>query len=531
MGKIIVYLNLMTGLIAQNSYLIPFDWGGQNGMIITDGSLFWNQAWNSGMLLFDGTYSTYPNRYGPHIARKFQQSGIGVLPSWSEWPDSDKVDTYFDYYRGDYLYDQLEVGADFENPGRKIGFRGFKRTHGGNTGHYLHPGGGSSPIHHSYRVNYKTKKDNQKLEASAGRFVTRSGLPDSTTNGLENDNILSAGLRYQRYLGNWTMNTYVGQFIEHRLVHHSSMSDSNYQDINRGRINIQFNVPSGIAFGLTQEYQQVSDNLHNRSLKWTKLYSAKSIGNLSLMGGVQILNSDDSFPFLWKLNYLKTLRKGFIQVTSTGFPNPKHPHLDDPLDKSSFEFWSRSAIRSGISQGGISVNGLLSFVQRGIDADEDEKILFTGVDIEYRFKKGWKVYSNVITQLDSSIYGGGIGTMIVTGLHGNLNLFKRSMKIDAHLWGNGTMSRFSSFGFDPIRHVPFSNTNSEWILPDKWLLHFEAKANVSGVIISYKINNILNAVSGFSNGLMDDNIWVRSNHLYPPLGRMMQFGITWHFNN
>ena len=62
----------MTGLIAQNSYLIPFDWGGQNGMIITDGSLFWNQAWNSGMLLFDGTYSTYPNRYGPHITRKFQ---------------------------------------------------------------------------------------------------------------------------------------------------------------------------------------------------------------------------------------------------------------------------------------------------------------------------------------------------------------------------------------------------------------------------------------------------------------------------
>ena len=261
------------------------------------------------------------------------------------------------------------------------------------------------------------------------------------------------------------------------------------------------------------------------------MYSAKSIGNLSLMGGVQILNSDDSFPFLWELNYLKTLRKGFIQVTSTGFPNPKHPHLDDPLDKSSFEFWSRSAIRSGISQGGISVNGLLSFVQRGIDADEDEKILFTGVDIEYRFKNGWKVYSNVITQLDSSIYGGGIGTMIVTGLHGNLNLFKRSMKIDAHLWGNGSMSRFSSFGFDPIRQVPFSNTNSEWILTDKWLLHFEAKANVSGVIISYKINNILNAVSGFSNGLKDDNIWVRPNHLYPPLGRMMQFGITWHFNN
>jgi len=75
MGKIIVYLNLMTGLIAQNSYLIPFDWGGQNGMIITDGSLFWNQAWNSGMLLFDGTYSTIPIDMGPILPGNFNSQG------------------------------------------------------------------------------------------------------------------------------------------------------------------------------------------------------------------------------------------------------------------------------------------------------------------------------------------------------------------------------------------------------------------------------------------------------------------------
>ena len=43
-----------------------------------------------------------------------------------------------------------------------IEIRGFKRSHGGNVGHYIHPLGGSSPPHHSYRVNYGIKRENKK---------------------------------------------------------------------------------------------------------------------------------------------------------------------------------------------------------------------------------------------------------------------------------------------------------------------------------------------------------------------------------
>lgn len=531
MVKFIVSLSLVAGLFAQGFHSIPFDWGGQNGIIITDGALFWNRNWTSGMLLFDGTYTSYPVRYGTHTSNKFQVAKTGVLPTWSEMPDSNKVESFFNYYRGDYLYNQLEVGANFEESNRKLELRGFKRNHGGNTGHYLHPGSGSSPIHHSYRINYGAKKGDQKLEVSAGRFVTRSGLPDSTANGMENENILSAGLRFQRPVGNWIMDTYVGQFFQHRLVHHSSVADSNYRDINRGHFNIQFESPKGIAFGLTQENQQVNDDRHNRSLKWTKVYSAKSIGNLAMMGGVQILNSDDTFPFIWQLDYRRNFRKGYVQFTSSGSPNQKHPDLDDPTDNSSFEFWHRSVVHGGMSSGGMKINGFLSFVQKGIDDNEEDKILFTGADIQYLFKNGWGVYSNITTQLDSSIYGGGVGTMAVAGLKGKLNLFKGFMKIDAHLWGSGTTGRISSFGFDPIRHIPFMNTNSEWILPDRWLLHFQGVANISGVLLTYKINNILNAVGSVSGLSTEELIWARPNHVYPKLGRMMQFGVTWTFKN
>jgi hypothetical protein len=68
-------------------------------------------------------------------------------------------------------------------------------------------------------------------------------------------------------------------------------------------------------------------------------------------------------------------------------------------------------------------------------------------------------------------------------------------------------------------------------LPDKWLIHFEAVANISGVMLSYKINNILNAVGSMGGASQDDLMWARPNHVYPQLGRMMQFGVTWYFKN
>ena len=44
MRKLAALLSLVAGLFAQNSNLIPFDWAGQNGIVITDGALFWNQV-------------------------------------------------------------------------------------------------------------------------------------------------------------------------------------------------------------------------------------------------------------------------------------------------------------------------------------------------------------------------------------------------------------------------------------------------------------------------------------------------------
>ena len=70
MKHFIILIAFVRLLFAQE-YIIPFDWSGQNGFMIHEGSLFWNRSRTSGVLLFDGTYSNYPERYGKHSSNKF----------------------------------------------------------------------------------------------------------------------------------------------------------------------------------------------------------------------------------------------------------------------------------------------------------------------------------------------------------------------------------------------------------------------------------------------------------------------------
>ena len=163
------------------------------------------------------------------------------------------------------MFDQIELGGDFESMNEKVEIRGFKRSHGGNTGHYFHPSGGSSPIHHSYRVNYGIERKSQKFEASAGRYITRSGLPDSLENGLENDNIINGALRYQRQFERWTVDTHLSQFSQNRLLIHSLYSDSSLRFINRNSIDFQLRNNTGIEIGLSQQFQQYSSKAKLRA--------------------------------------------------------------------------------------------------------------------------------------------------------------------------------------------------------------------------------------------------------------------------
>ena len=75
----LIFVLLLSGLIS-GQIAIPFDWGGQNGILIQEGSLFWNRSWTSGVLLFDGTYTSYPNRYGRYTSKPVSYTHL-TLPT------------------------------------------------------------------------------------------------------------------------------------------------------------------------------------------------------------------------------------------------------------------------------------------------------------------------------------------------------------------------------------------------------------------------------------------------------------------
>ena len=66
----------------------------------------------------------------------------------------------------------------------------------------------------------------------------------------------------------------------------------------------------------------------------------------------------------------------------------------------------------------------------------------------------------------------------------------------------------------------------ENIKNDYWLLNFEADVNISSAKLYYKISNILNAINPDDNSSL-----VYRNYIYPRLGRMVEFGVEWHFDN
>ena len=54
--------------------------------------------------------------------------------------------------------------------------------------------------------------------------------------------------------------------------------------------------------------------------------------------------------------------------------------------------------------------------------------------------------------------------------------------------------------------------------------NIELEANVSGVLLNLKIFNLLNFIDSSKSTF-------KPNAVYPKIGRMVQFGVRWYFEN
>ena len=68
------------------------------------------------------------------------------------------------------------------------------------------------------------------------------------------------------------------------------------------------------------------------------------------------------------------------------------------------------------------------------------------------------------------------------------------------------------------------NYTENYEIINRNVTNIELEVNVSGVLLNLKIFNLLNFIDSSKSTF-------KPNAAYPEIGRMMQFGVTWHFEN
>ena len=445
------------------------------------------------------------------------------MPGFLSLPDSNSVNSFFDYYRGDYGLDKLDIGVRYNAKDQLLNVSGFKRSSLGNYGHYIHPSSGG-PIHQSYRIDYSKKSIKDRIEVSAARFITTSGIPDAVQNGFENDNIVISGINYEKNLSRWKIKSYFSQFSQNRDLSHTLFADSSSRHINRNQLDLQLLNSRGYEFGFNQKFQQFNSSDYMRSIAWTTFYLRKYFTNFSIMTGIQSSENDLFQTHTFSVNYRNKLKYGKISLFVLSESQPAHPDANKLLSNE-FESKLRSSINYNISYNRISLESFFNDVKIGAKGLYDYRISIVGLNTIYSFNKNWNMYHKAIIPI-SALQENIPGSIVQSGLKGRFNLFQKNMKINFHIWTDTYTNKNNSFSFNPFLQYYSLTSESNYEISNRNLTHLEIQSEISGVLLHYKIFNLLDALS-----VNNENTLFKPNAVYPKIGRMVQFGVTWYFDN
>jgi len=446
------------------------------------------------------------------------------LPAFSPLPDSSSVNSFFDYYRGDYGLDKLDLGVRYFSKNQFINISGFKRSSLGNFGHYIHPSRSGGPIHQSYRIDYSKKNLKDRIEVSVARYITSSGIPDFIQNGSENDNIVSSGINYEKNLINWKVRSYFSQFAQHRTLTHSLYTDSISKYINRNQFDFQLANSNGYEFGINQKFQLFNSNNNLRSIAWSSFYMRKRFTKFSIMAGIQTSNNEIYEPYTFLVNYQNVTRYGNFSLFVLSESQPAHPDANKPYTNN-LESKLKSSINYEISNKKLSLTASLSDVKINAKDLYNYNQSLVGLKIIYSLNTGWNIYYKTVKPISLS-QENILGAISRSGLKGKFALFQDNMKINFHIWADTYVNHNDSFTFDPFLQYYSRNKENNFEIINRNLAHLEIQSNISGVLLNYKIYNLLNAL-----GSSNEDTFFKPNSIYPEIGRMMQFGVTWYFNN
>ena len=530
------YFFLFSANLIGQSLVLPYDWSGQFGTMTVKGALFWNKDWLSGPLLFDGTYAFYPVRYGNRIFSQFNPISISEIDIPNQhFVDSTQTTTTLNYFWGDYNYDQLGINLNIQNPKRYSGFNIFKSSYAGRAGQFFHPTGSSWPLQQSYVIDYGSENNGWLTVASAGRFVTESGLPDSgAINGQMDDEILTSGLIIRSPDDGIQWTSHAALFHQWRDVDVSWYANGQKQFVSRARLHQQI---SGFSIGriepvfglaLNSQYVAKNDSISIQRT-WSTIYNSAELFGLLLSTGGLTFYERKTYPYFsfslfhrWGLLYLGS---GIEQKTTPA-------HIDVMIQENDHMenrdiFFNMGYGKEGTEISLIGNKSSLTFNEKLYGSSQ------AGLEYSFSFLKNFLIKGHYFKQEGNSFLFNGIGTSILFHI-GYKNHYKR-FDLDLNISANGLLDRSNKNQFHAVIGYPYEVYLFTDNIEDIWLLNAWASTTIKTMTIIWSIKNILHAIEPTALDIFPDkeegDFLIRHNNQFPPMGRIVSIGIVWDFDN
>lgn len=553
--SLVIYSLVITSIYAQVEN-IPYDWAGQYGAISNNGQIMWNQDWNIGPLLFDGTFSHYPLRYGKTYFKRFSIKGVGdTYKSSNVFPDSSNMWSKADYYRGDYSYDQLEMILNFEEKNRIISLNGIKRTYKGPYGQYLAKDESLNPLQQSYRLDYLSKNNEALIDLSIGYFHTDSRLNlTDPADFRHKEKTLSFGVGYLCEFEKWDYKSNLAASQQYYLMRFDTTQyyrpeyDTTEAHLNRAHLAQEFvrelSENSSINVGLELDVQALKRKIPNNekiNRTWSTVYGNYKYRNSQIRLGATFDN-ENIHPNIHLSNILMLGELGDINSEIKYYAKPSHLYYS----KDKMESWITGRINGDFNlliiplklslyYSKIDAIPRFKYSEEIVNSDLSKDLFTSSIGTVFPLIRDWAIEASYRHAFSENIYSDGIGDRINIGLNVAEILFKKKMDLNLKIWTDGYLNHSNKIGYDAFHFGPYATDNSNFALPDYWVFNLDLSVKVSKMTFGWKVNNLLNTFEVLTEqvlpNLAEEYLYITNNYNFPPMSRFVSFNIIWDFDN
>ena len=536
--------------------LIPFDWGGQFGYMNKNGTMFWNEDWRSGRILFDGTWANYPRTFGPQIDSRFliQNQNTNSNPNPNPYPDSSIVTSWFKYNQGDYFLDRFAMGANYIGQGRQVQFHGFKRSFAGGVFN-PYENGTAQPIQQTYTTSYFSQKGQDNAGISVGYFNTLSGIADSTARGLIDNRITTANTFWSRTFGRFESTFSIDQFLQRYKASHSLSAFTGVRYLTRSKMygGVTYTGLDSTIFSSGWEVNQRNTRIDSLKLvNWNRWNVAAAWRHLSLDFKL-VSGGGETEPELY-LAYERNVGKfsGLIYYDKKVTPRHIYFHF---FGLRKFVFAQKTTMMTELNWQGKK--NQLSLFSSMTNFERDQKLRKNVIIIPFASNSknnpflddhmniGFNYQTTLIPflhlaleynhQFTDNFLSDGIADKIHLKTKTQFPLFDGFMLLDASFSINGWLNREWNTTLHPIEMVPVDFYDEKDLLgapvelDNIWFINGSITAHVSTFTIKYEWFNINEMILASLSS--DEDNFFQIHPEMPRLGRQVILSIEWHFQD